>query len=155
MRIRVLPITGLLVLSASMLALSGCGSESGVPTDATTPPVKASPPDRIPPSLSGMYRVEGVTTVKGTGMEREIKGTVILAQEGDRYTATFSLATTFPTEEGPIQADVIGKGEGRVDGTSLQGTAETQIVMAAVPGIDSAFAFVPRPCSSCRPAPPS
>ncbi len=91
-----------------------------------------------------MYRVEGTTTVKGTGMEREIKGTVILAQEGNRYTSTFSLETTFPTEEGPIQADVIGKGEGRVEGTSLQGTAETQIVMASVPGIDSGFAFVPR-----------
>ena len=91
-----------------------------------------------------MYRVEGITTVEGTGIEREITGTVILAQEGTRYTSTFSLATSFPTETGPIQADVIGKGEGRVDGTSLQGTAETQIVMAAIPGIDSGFAFVPR-----------
>ncbi len=144
MRIRALPIPVLVILSASILALPGCGSERGAPTDATTPPVEATPPDRIPPSLSGMYRVEGTTTVKGTGIEREIKGTVILAQEGNRYTATFSLATTFPTEEGPIQADVIGKGEGRVEGTSLQGTAETQIVMASVPGIDSGFAFVPR-----------
>ncbi len=142
MRIRALP-KALFVL-AGVLALSGCSSESGAPTDATTPPVEAAPPDRIPPSLSGMYRVEGITTVIGTGMEREITGTVILAQEGSRYTTTFSLETSYPTKEGPIQTDVIGKGEGRVDGTSLQGTAETQLVMASVPGIDSGFAFVPR-----------
>ncbi len=144
MRLRALPIATLIALSTSILALSGCGSESGAPTDATTPAVATAPPGRIPPSLSGMYRVKGTTTVIGTGMEREIKGTVILAQEGTRYTATFSLATSFPSETGPIQADIIGKGEGRVDGTSLQGTAETQLVMASVPGIDSAFAFVPR-----------
>ena len=98
MRIRALSM--LVVLSSSILALSGCGS--GAPTDATTPPVAAAPSGRIPASLSGMYRVEGITTVIGTGMEREINGTVILGQQGTRYTSTFSLATSFPTETGPI-----------------------------------------------------
>ena len=35
-------------------------------------------------------------------------------------------------------------GEGEVRGRTLEGNAETQVVMSTVPGVDSAFAFVPR-----------
>ena len=43
-----------------------------------------------------------------------------------------------------MDTDVIGTGDGTVDGRSLRGRAETQLVIASVPGVDTAFAFVPR-----------
>jgi hypothetical protein len=98
--------------------------------------------------VSGRYEVEGVTTSPGSGDGRKISGTVILVQEGDRYTATFELKTTYPTEGDPTPADVIGIGEGSVDGGSLSGSAMTQLVVSTVPGIDPGFAFMPRTVST-------
>lgn len=103
-------------------------------------------------TVSGTYKVSGATVDKQSGQERAIEGTIILAQEGDRYTATFDLDTTYPSPEASpdaekgrmIQADVIGKGEGVISGNTLEGTAHTQIVMGTVEGVDTAFAFVPR-----------
>jgi hypothetical protein len=141
MKFRTLPI---LVVSLVVLLACGAEREATESTAPETPAVETAPPGKIPPSLSGMYEIKGTTTVIGTKMERGISGTVILAQQGSRYTTTFSLETTYPTETGPVEADVIGKGDGRVDGTTLQGTAETQIVMASVPGVDSGFAYIPR-----------
>ncbi|HZO09723.1 MAG TPA: hypothetical protein VFC77_10095, partial [Myxococcota bacterium] len=67
--------------------------------------------------IPGMYKVEGATVDKASGERRDISGTVILAVEGDEYTATFHLATTFPgSGTDPIAAEVIGKGEGKVEG---------------------------------------
>ena len=43
-----------------------------------------------------MYSVAGVTTETGSGHQRKLSGTIILAEEGPRYTATFSLTTTYP-----------------------------------------------------------
>ena len=40
-----------------------------------------------------MYEVAGTTIDTNTGRKREISGTVILADEGDTYTATFHLDT--------------------------------------------------------------
>lgn len=138
---RGIPAWGAAVRGVALFALLACGGE---PPSPATPQVGAPAAERFPPTFSGTYRVEGVTTVEATGGQREISGTVILSQEGNRYTTTFSLETAFPTKEGTIQAQVIGKGEGRVEGTTLRGTTETQIVMASVPGVDSGFAFVPR-----------
>jgi len=99
--------------------------------------------------ISGMYRVEGSTIDKATGERRDISGTVILATEGETYTATFHLATTFPgTGADPVAAEVIGSGEGKVLGRSLSGSAHTQLVVASIPGVDPSFAFIPRQVST-------
>jgi hypothetical protein len=103
--------------------------------------------DEVP--IPGLYRVQGSTVDKATGEKREINGTVILAVEGDGYTATYHLTTAFPgTGTDPVAAEVIGKGEGRVEGRTLTGTAHTQVVIATVPGVDPNFAFIPRQVST-------
>ena len=115
----------------------GCGQEA-----AESPDV-AAPIDPVP--ISGLYDVRGTTrSTQGPGDERRIAGTVVLKQDGDSYTATFKLDTTFPGVEDPVQADVIGNGEGSVEGRTLRGTARTQLVVSTVPGVDTDFAFVPR-----------
>jgi hypothetical protein len=103
----------------------------------------AAPLDAAP--ISGLYDVRGVTrAVKGPPEERRIAGTVILKQTGDSYTATFKLDTTFPGASEPVHADVIGSGEGTIEGRTLRGTTKTQLVVSTVPGVDTEFAFVPR-----------
>jgi hypothetical protein len=91
-----------------------------------------------------MYEVSGVTVATQTGNKREISGKIILAEDGDAYTATYSLTTLYPVGAERLPAEVIGKGEGSIDGRRLEGTAATQLVIAMVPGVDPAFAFVPR-----------
>jgi len=98
--------------------------------------------------ISGQYEVSGTTTETSTGSKREIAGTVILAEHGNKYTATFHLATAFESASGSMPAEVIGKGSGRIDDRELRGTAEIQIVVTTVPGIDPAFAFIPRTTST-------
>ena len=99
--------------------------------------------------IPGMYKVEGATVDKASGERRDIGGTVILAVDGDEYTATFHLQTTFPgSGTDPMAAEVIGKGEGKVSGRTLTGTAHTQVVVASVPGVDPNFAFIPRQVST-------
>jgi hypothetical protein len=100
-------------------------------------------------SVAGEYHVRGTTAVVGSDETREISGHVILAQEGDSYTATFSLETLYPAPGGAVPAEVVGKGEGRIVGRTLEGTAATQIVASRVPGLDSRFAMVP-PAVSVR-----
>lgn len=98
--------------------------------------------------IAGMYEVTGVTVARESGHKREIAGTVILAEDGSSYTATFNLNTTYPGADQALPAEVIGKGEGKIEGRKLRGRAETQMVMATVPGIDPGFAFVPRMVST-------
>jgi hypothetical protein len=38
----------------------------------------------------------------------------------------------------------VGTGAGRVEGTVLIGTADTNLLVASVPGVDVGFAYVPR-----------
>lgn len=111
---------------------------------ADAPPDVAAAVD--PEPISGRYEVRGVTRPLAgpDGQERRIAGMVILKQDGDAYTATFKLDTTFPGAADPVQADVIGKGEGTIEGRTLRGTTETQLVVSTVPGVDTDFAFVPR-----------
>jgi len=125
------------LLGAVGAILLACGSEP----DVAAPPPEA--PETIA-SLAGTYEVSGFTLERESGNQREISGTIIMAQEGDQYTATFNLTTLFPTPDGALKSDVIGKGEGQVEGRILRGNATTQIVMATVPGIDTQFAFIPR-----------
>ncbi len=122
--------------SAAALCLAACGSG-----DDAGESVPATP-------ISGMYQVTGDTVTKATGDKRSISGKIIIAEEAGRYTATFNLTTTYPGAEEEMPAEVIGKGEGSVEGRSLTGTAQTQLVMATVPGVDPGFAFVPRMVST-------
>lgn len=134
--VRVLGRTSLGLASASLL---GCGSGES-PAVATAP---AAP-------LSGRYEVTGVTTNQATGEKREIAGTVVLvtSEDGRTYTATFDLDTIYPGAVEALPAAVIGKGEGTIEGRTLRGTSETQLVMATVPGVDPGFAYVPRMVST-------
>lgn len=126
------------LLMAIFLLVSACGSSE---TGETGETVEAVP-------IAGMYEVTGVTVARESGHKREIAGTVILAADGDSYTATFNLNTTYPGADQALPAEVIGKGEGKIEGRTLRGRAETQLVMATVPGIDPGFAFVPRMVST-------
>lgn len=117
---------------------------TGLACDARDPVVATPDVSAAALPISGRYDVEGVTVEVGSGSRREISGTIILLQQGDRYTATFDLATLFPTQQGGLQADVIGQGSGSVEGRTLTGEAQTQVVISSVPGVDPGFAFVPR-----------
>ena len=121
--------------------LLACGSGEPAEEPASVPAEEMAP-------IAGMYEVSGVTVDKETGRKREISGKVILADDGDDYTSTFNLNTTFPGGGDPIAAEVIGKGDGTIDGRTLSGTTQTQIVSSTVPGVDPAFAFVPRSVST-------
>jgi hypothetical protein len=129
----------LLTLFALPLCL-GCNASD----TSETPPVGAGPPELI----SGRYDVRGITAVVGTPDKRKIHGVVILVQDGDEYKATFELKTQFPADGTTTEADVIGHGSGSITGRQLDGSAETQIVVSAVPGVDTGFAFVPRTVST-------
>jgi hypothetical protein len=129
----------LVTLLVACCGLVACGPD-GEPTKGAT----TSRPEPAAASVAGMYEIEGSTADQGGGREREITGTILLAEEGARYRASFNLETEYPSREGPVRADVIGKGDGTIEQGELVGQAETQLVMATVPGVDTKFAFVPR-----------
>jgi hypothetical protein len=120
------------------LFLVACGSQT---EGGEAPSVTAVP-------IAGMYEVSGVTVTERSGEKRRIAGKIILAEHDGRYTATFDLTTEFPMGGETFPAEVIGKGEGVIEGRQLVGTAETQLVVATVPGVDTAFAFLPRQVST-------
>jgi hypothetical protein len=138
--------TPLLLIAA--LAFAGCepSSRTDVQASTTTPgnAANVATPPAAPPNVAGTYRVSGTTAEKGSDSSRKIDGTIVLTQNGDTYRASFQLATLYPGAEGDHQAVVIGKGEGKVQGKELLGTAHTQVVVAAIPGVDTNFAFAPR-----------
>jgi len=105
-----------------------------------------APDEAEPPSpISGRYEVSGETVTRSTGEKREIAGTLIVAtDESGKYTATFDFTTTYPGADSAMPAEVIGKGEGEIEGRTLRGVAHTQLVMATVPGVDPGFAYIPR-----------
>ena len=43
-----------------------------------------------------------------------------------------------------MRTDVIGTGEGKPSASGLAGSADTQLVVQTVPGVDTNFAFIPR-----------
>ena len=125
-------------LPAIILLVLGCGGQ-----DADV----AEEIEAVP--IPGRYEVRGSTVAIESGHKRDISGLIILSEEGGSYTATFDLATTYPGEEAALPAQVIGKGEGTIEGRTLRGSAQTQLVMATVPGVDPGFAFI-RPQVSTR-----
>jgi hypothetical protein len=127
----------LLALAAAvLLSLPGCGSEAPRSDEAS--------PEPGPSAFSGTWRVSGRTVERQSGRGRDIDGTVVIVAEPDGYKASFELTTLFPTPDGPSEAQVVGTGSGRVEGDRLHGTADTQIILARVPGVDADFAFLPR-----------
>jgi hypothetical protein len=125
------------VLLLMLLPLALLSSACGEPSDRPSPGVSSQPPP-----VSGMYQVEGTTTEVESGNSRPIRGSIILSQKGDSYSASFHLKTSYPGPDGNVDAEVIGTGEGRVEGDRLLGSAETQILPAAAPGVDTKFPFV-------------
>jgi hypothetical protein len=132
----------LTVLSTVLLALNLLAACERSPESAGTGSTSGESAETAP--IAGMYEVTGTTIETGTGQKREISGSVILAEDGTNYTATYHLSTVFEGEEGVLPAEVIGQGAGTIDGRMLRGEAETQLVISSVPGIDPAFAFIPR-----------
>jgi hypothetical protein len=123
----------------SNTVLLGCGSER-------------EPADREPGAeialaadpFSGSYRVKGLTTDVTRGDTRRIEGIIVLTEKDGTYTTKADLETKYPSAGGPVDAQVIGSGSGQRSGEALRGTAETQLVMSTVPGVDTGFAWVPR-----------
>jgi hypothetical protein len=120
----------------AVVALLACGQ-----SDVASPPGGSDAAD-----IAGLWQVQGTTVEKGhEENRRDISGTVTMNQEGRSYTSSFTMKTVFATPGGAsVDTDVIGTGEGTVEGRKIEGRAETQLVMASVPGVDTAFAFVPR-----------
>ena len=133
---RVRGARGLLALPALWLA---CGGEPEAPEAGAAA-------EAVP--IGGRYEVKGVTVSLESGHQREIAGIIIIAETEGGYSSTFNLTTTYPGADQALPAEVIGRGEGTVDGRSLEGTAETQLVMATVPNVDPNFAFIPRMVST-------
>jgi hypothetical protein len=126
-------------LPAVFLFVLGCGGQEAEVAEGQV--------ETVP--IPGRYEVRGTTVAIESGHKRAIAGTIILAEQGGLYTATFDLTTTYPGAEAALPAQVIGKGEGTIEGRTLKGTAQTQLVMASVPGVDPGFAFI-RPQVSTR-----
>lgn len=133
------PLRLLPLLSLLPLLLAGCGAETEPPA---RPPVATAVSED---PFSGLYRVEGRTVDEATGESRAIAGTMVLREVGGEYLASSELHTRYPRPEGgEVEAAVIGTGRGRLREGALAGTAETQLVLGTLPGVDTGFAFVPR-----------
>ncbi len=126
----------LLFLAPVLCLAAACGGEP----DVAAPP----PPGTARIHVAGTYRVTGTTVETRTGSEREISGLMILQQDSGRYHARYDLSTVYPSPEGSLDTDMIGSGEGSIEGGTLRGTAETQLVIGTIPGVDAGFALIPR-----------
>lgn len=114
--------------------------------DGSPKPVDESALEPI--EVTGRYQMSGVTTTPGSDLKRKLSGIMRIEQAGQLYKASYEFKTKFPGEGAPMDADVIGVGEGKVDGRSITGSARTQIVVSSVPGVDTGFAFAPRRVSA-------
>ncbi len=133
----------LFLVAAWMLALPplvGCNGEGEPAGTAPAPEVTASSSD----PFSGSYRVKGLTTDVLHGDTRRIEGIIVLKEQEGGYLTSAELETKYPSAGGPVDADVIGTGDGERSGDTLRGSTQTQLVMSTVPGVDTAFAWVPR-----------
>jgi hypothetical protein len=119
--------------------LLGCGSERETGDRATDAEIAGAADP-----FSGSYRVKGLTTDETRGDSRRIEGIIVLTAQGETYSTKAEFETKYPSAGGPVDAQVIGTGVGERSGAELAGTAETQLVMSTVPGIDTGFAWVPR-----------
>lgn len=110
-----------------------------------SPPLAARSAEPLPESLEGYYRGRGVTTEQATGRTRPIHGTVLVTPlpEAEGYALRFSFRTKTTSPDGSLRADLIGTGVAHAEREELVGESETQVIVAAIPGIDPQFAFIP------------
>ena len=121
-------------LAALVLALACGGPEA--------------PESSGPQQIEGVYRVEGITTEVASGFTRPLTGLLVVRQEGDRYTTNFDLSSEVPARgkyaDESMSIEIVGEGEGLIEGDKLVGSARTQLLRSVVPGIHASFGMVPR-----------
>jgi hypothetical protein len=122
-------------LGVTAALLAACGEREA-------PPPAAAPAEATP--LAGAYEVAGTTVDKATGSERGLSGRMVVSTHGDAYSVTFELTTTLVGSGEPQRAQLIGNGDGTIDARTLTGTAQTQLIVALVPGVDAGFGMMPR-----------
>jgi hypothetical protein len=128
----------------SALLLLGCGAE-GERAGTSSRPAALVEADRLGVDpFAGSYRVRGLTTDVARGDSRRIQGIIVITEKEEGYSTKADLETKYPSEGGPVDADVIGTGTAERSRDALRGTSETQLVMSTVPGVDTGFAWVPR-----------
>lgn len=115
----------------------------GVASLLATLAVAASAEDGVQAPSDGIWEIQGTTTVTVTGDVRQAYGRVVLARARDGYATTFNLQTSVLTPEGSRKVDITGSGTGSLQAGVLQGQTESQWLMAAIPGLDPQFAFIP------------
>jgi hypothetical protein len=128
------PFLSVGVLTAASVALMACGEASAPRKGAEG--AKTS-------EIGGRYHVTGVTISDRGGAQRPIQGRVNLTITGDTYSTHFELQTLFPGAD-RVAAEVVGTGDGTVDGHILEGVAHLQIVASQIPGVDTGFSMIPR-----------
>ena len=134
------PILGALFLGALLVwPATGCDQPPG---QGGVGPVEAAPPP--PEGFVGAWEVKGLTEDLRRGDSRRIEGKLVLNESGGLYSGSSELETQFPSEGGPVDAHVLGTATGEREGNVLKGDAETQLVVATVPGVHTDFAFIPR-----------
>jgi hypothetical protein len=126
---RGLSLTAVSALGLATALALGCGRQAA--------------PKEEPISLAGRYRVEGETVNKTTGERRAITGMIVLKQEGDRFTSHSELRTVLPGSQA-TPAEVLGTGEGTIEGNIIKGEAHSQLLRSEVPGVDAGFVGMPR-----------
>jgi hypothetical protein len=101
-----------------------------------------------PGAASGHYHVSGETVDRATGARRVISGSITVHHRGDAYSASFDLRTVLPgAHDPPLEAQVVGTGNGKVAGRTLRGKADTQM-LTGLPGPDSRSVSSPRRLSA-------
>ena len=139
---RVLGFPALVVgLGMTAALLAACGEGEGAPPPPAPVPAQVTP-------LAGAYEVAGTTVDKTTGSERGLSGRLVVSTEGDTYGVVFDLTTTLVGSGEPQRAQLIGHGDGTIDARTLTGTAETQLIVALVPGVDAGFGMMPHGVST-------
>ena len=131
------------LLRPSLPALRRVSSLALVLIAIAAPPARGGDP-AAPDRYSGTYDVLGTTVDAKSGDTRRIEGHVVLTRKNGHYAAAAELETDFPTHGGAMRTDVIGTGDGRPSSAGLAGTADIQLVIQTVPGVDTNFAFIPR-----------
>jgi hypothetical protein len=124
-------------VGAAAALLAACQEGEGSGPSAASAPAEAKP-------LAGAYEVAGTTVDEATGSERGLSGRLIVTTRGDTYSVSFDLTTTLVGSGEPQRAQVIGTGDGTIEERTLTGTADTQLIVALVPGVDAGFGMMPR-----------
>ena len=95
--------------------------------------------------LTGIYELQGETTVEGSPDRFVITGKLVLRKKGADFTSIVEAAMRRAAgNSGPVSAALIGSGEMKLNGKKITGTAELQSLVSEVPDLDVAVPFAPR-----------